>query len=169
MVRNNSSPISSQIVAKTVSGPYLIPGELQAWKFDGVPGKVKCPNRLQKPLQTRQNRLGAVSQQSGRVGKHLYAFSKGVTRKTPCSRYHGFWLKNLQTHTYTENWAKLFRWSTLKSMLHAFQHSEITAMYVSALGNNEKNPKTIGNQSGHLRTCWSNGNRLILPSRMRCA
>ena len=32
--------------------------------------------RWQKPLQTRQNRLGAVSQQSGRVGKHLYAFSK---------------------------------------------------------------------------------------------
>ena len=41
-----------------------------------VPGEVKCPNRWQKPLQTPQNRLGAVAQQSGRVGKHLYAFSK---------------------------------------------------------------------------------------------
>ena len=26
-----------------------------------------------------------------------------VTRKTPCSRYHGFWLKNVQTYTHTEN------------------------------------------------------------------
>ena len=29
-----------------------------------------------RSLQTSQNRLGAVSQQSGRVGKHLHAFSK---------------------------------------------------------------------------------------------
>ena len=47
-----------------------------ASELSRVPGEVKCPNRWQKPLQTRQNRLGAVSQQSGRVGKHLYAFSK---------------------------------------------------------------------------------------------
>ena len=41
-----------------------------------VPGRIECTNRAQIPLQTRQNRLGAVSQQSGRVEKHLYAFSK---------------------------------------------------------------------------------------------
>ena len=48
---------------------------LSASEPSRVPGEVKCPNRWQKPLQTPQNRLGAVSQQSGRVGKHLYAFS----------------------------------------------------------------------------------------------
>ena len=41
-----------------------------------VPGRIECTNRAQIPLRTPQNRLGAVSQQSGRVGKHLYAFSK---------------------------------------------------------------------------------------------
>ena len=33
-----------------------------------VPGRIECTNRAQIPLQTRQNRLGAVSQQSGRAG-----------------------------------------------------------------------------------------------------
>ena len=41
-----------------------------------VPGRIECTNRAQIPLRTPQNRLGAVSQQSGRVEKHLYAFSK---------------------------------------------------------------------------------------------